>query len=610
MQIIVVALVTVGAIVALRGPLKAAFAVVVAGYLFTPGTLSVPGVTHEAVIARVLLYAFAVGLVLRSARGELAPNAFRFSRVHVALLIFVAVALFNGVALAGADVPLKASVSQWLRILDQLVLLVAATAAVRSLDRAWVIKLLAVLATATAGIAILEHLTGGSWGHWLFSHLPGQSGRPGSFPLDGRGGELRVRGAAQFALEFGWVSAILVPLVVAVAATSRRRLALLAPAAVVVAIVFSWSRSSVLGLVLGAGAVLVLSRANRRLTGAIVGGIAVAAVVLLAAPSLRDPFDAAKQTDAITIRTDRLPAILDVAAERPATGLGLGGLATRGFLTTDISYLLVYAQLGMIGLVTFVAAIAIAIATALKGLRGRDGPERALAAAVATGLLLVPVAAGAYDLSSVAQSTAVLWLLAAVAVSLAETAPATATVTGTAPVRWRPVRLALPVAGAAIGVAVLALMPSHATATYRFTTLSDVKLAKANSDSRWAGQVLVRSTCVIVDGMRISNAHVECRQRTFDKGPQAPGMGELRVEARSPQDAQAAAALVVRRVRGALPATEFDQVGPVETGRPAPVRVAPFWLGWAGLLVALLVPAVRLRPRAWAARAGLVPAPA
>ena len=604
---VLVALVAAAAVVALRGPLKAAFAVVVAAFLLTPGTLSVPGVSHEATISRLVLYAFALGLALRWTRGELAPGAFRFSRVHVALLVFVAVALVNGVALAEAPLPLNASLSQWLRIVDQLVLLVSATAAIRSLDRRWVVTLLAALMTVVAAIAILEHVTGGSWGHWLFSRLPAQHDRPGSFPLDARGNELRARGAAQFALEFGWVGAILTPLVVAATATARRRVALLAPVAVVIAVVFSWSRSSLLGLVLGAGLVLLLCGGHRRLSAVILAGLAVAILVATLAPGLRQPFEAAKQSDAIAVRERRLPAVLDIAAERPVTGLGLGGLAFRGFETTDVSYVLVYAQLGVIGLAAFVVAVAAAIGTALAGLRARDPAARAVAAAVGAGLLLVPIAAGAYDLSSVTQSTAVLWMLAAVAVVFAEAAPHAER----RAVAWRPGRLALPVAGALAGLAVAALAPTHAAITYRFTTLPDSRLARSASDSQWAGRVLIASACAVVDGMHLpARAVVECRERTFTVGLPPPGMAELRVQTGSVAEARAIGAVIVAGVRHALPATEFEQVGPVRTGRATAARTAPAWLPWTAFLLAVLVPPLPRRPRRTRLPARLAPAPA
>ena len=65
-------------------------------------------------------------------------------------------------------------------------------------------------------IGFIERLTKFSWGEFFFEHVPASyipSIAPGTLSV--RGAAVRSQGAAQFALEYGWVLAMLLPLTVA-----------------------------------------------------------------------------------------------------------------------------------------------------------------------------------------------------------------------------------------------------------------------------------------------------------------------------------------------------------------------------------------------------------
>ena len=64
-------------------------------------------------------------------------------------------------------------------------------------------------------IGFVERLTRFSWGQFFFEHVPANyvpNIAPGTLSI--RGTAVRSQGAAQFALEYGWVLVMLLPLTV------------------------------------------------------------------------------------------------------------------------------------------------------------------------------------------------------------------------------------------------------------------------------------------------------------------------------------------------------------------------------------------------------------
>src|SRR5207244_2607583 len=161
--------------------------------------------------------------------------------------------------------------------------------------------------------------------------------------LGTRGGASRAEVAAQFPLEYGWVTAILLPLVTAVGLSSRRLLVRLAPALVLAGIVVSVSRSPVLASAVAALVLLVGVRFDLRIRLPLLCAAGVVVLLLVFVPSLTSPFSSASHTNSASIRVDRLPPIMQAVAPRPYQGLGLGGLAVRGLPGVDDSYVLLYA---------------------------------------------------------------------------------------------------------------------------------------------------------------------------------------------------------------------------------------------------------------------------
>jgi hypothetical protein len=575
---------------AYAAPLEIAVAVMFGAWLLVPGTVVVPHAPNLLLVDRLVLVAFAVGLIVRVRRGEVPLDALRPTFVLLPLAVFLGVALALGVAWPNPDVPFRASIHLWLSLLDQALLLVVVLAVTRTVGPARVARLIAGLVVITAVIALWERVVGSSWSS-LWFHA--QRGSDSAVDLATRGGASRARVGAAFSLEYGWVTAILVPLVAAVALYSRRLFVRLAPALVVAAVVGSVSRSPVAGCAVAAMVLVAGVRFDLRLRLALLTGAAVALLLAVFAPSLSAPFSSAGHTNSASIRIDRLPAIMQAVAPRPYLGLGLGGLATRGIPSVDNGYVLLYAELGIFGLLAWLAVLATALRAGLGALRAPSGSLRAIGAACLAGLVILPFAGASYDLTNTSQSTWALWVLAALAVGVSEASPRPVETTRR---RWAD-RALVPVAGFTVGALVLALTPSHSSATYRFESIGPYWVAAANSLQPFSGRVLANSACdIMARAPRPGGVSVDCRRMDLTQ-PASEGMGEVRIQAGSAEEVRAAEVGILGRAKSVIPGLQTFSLGGIESGRPTWARTAPAWLAVSGLIIALLAP--RRRRRQW-----------
>jgi len=582
----IVAVAIVGVLLAYRWPLSGGAGAAIAAWLLVPQTVHLPGSLNLGV-ARLVTVALLAGLAVQCRRGHTSFDIFRPTVVHGVLAAYLLVALLCGVALADPAVPAEQVATEWGRLVDQGLFFVALLAVARAAGIAHLAALVSAGITAAAAIAIAERLVEGTnWLGWWMSEFPLEARDLGATSLAVRGGDTRVRAAAQFALEFGWLTALLFPMTVVAVAWTRRRIALLAPAVVLLASVWTVSRSALGGLALGAGALAILALRDRRLR-LLAGSGLLGLMVLLALPGVREPFVDAFQSGELTVRSERLPRILDHAAEDPVTGLGLGGLAARGFPTTDVSYVLTYAELGVLGLVALLTMWITAIAAVAGGLRLPPGRDRTIAAAALVGVALLPLAAATYDLSSTAQSTKALWTLVAIGLAASElarrTGPARSPSLPAFPARARPV---LPLAGLVIGLAVTALTPARTARTLVFEALPvDQDLAVPHPNT-FSGRVVVRSACAIARAADLPDGtRVDCRV-LHEPG----GVGELRITGSDRERVRHAETSISDAVGAALPGFRAHPRGPIREARPTAAGTAPMWLGAAGLAVALLWP--------------------
>lgn len=571
----------------LVAPVRRALALLVAVTVLVPSTLVVPnGLSPYPTFGRVVLLAVAVNLLRRHARGDLPPGVTRLTPVHGVLAALVAVSLTCGVALASPSTSTEASVGTFAVVVEQLVLFAVVLVAVRVVDDPRrVLGTLGLVVVASAAIAAVEHVTGDSWGRFLFHGLAAQHGTDPARPLELRAGEPRVRAGAQFALQFAWVSVALVPTLLAAAVVDRARAARWASGAALVVLAVAWSasRSAFPGLALAVVVLWLASGLHRRLGGVLLGGLVVVLVAVAVAPSLTARLDRSTDEGSIDSRTEKVPAVLAFVAQDPWTGLGHNGLEPVGIRSTDNSYLLAYAETGAIGAAVFGIALATALALALRGLRRAPGDVRLVQAAAVAGAATLAAGGLAFDAFSLGGSAGPFWILVAVAVVCGEHAEGPFE-----PTRPPARRVLWPVAGLAVGLVVLAAAPTHAVRTLRVDTLPTRSVVAGQDTQLLLGRRLVATGCPVAEGVaREAGARTTCRELDV------PGSFLLRIEAGSSATVDGAAADVRAALPKALDEIEVADVDGLGRGRPAGATTAPVTLALVGAAAAVLVPSRR-----------------
>jgi O-antigen ligase len=580
--------VVVATTVAFRGTVRSSLTALVVTLVLVPDTLMLPGAGMTFLpVHRLVLLAFAAGLVRKAHRGELWRTDFRPTRVHAAFLLYAGVVFVTGIALSDPSLGVNAQLRVFAQILDQVVLFTGVLAACRSIDdHMWIGRLLAGLLVGVAMVAVFEKLSGWSYSQWMLSG-PGQRlDALGRYPLEVRGGSTRVRSSAQFALAYGWLAAMLFPVLVWHAGRARRALGWrLALPVVALTVVWSGSRSALPALAVAF--VMVVAGARFERPYVLLGVVAALAAVTLAAgvPSFARAYSSFEAERSDRTRTDRLADVTDVAADHPLTGVGLTGMKDRlGYYGADSSFLLAYVETGIVAVTLLVALLVTAVASATAALRAPPGPVRSLGAALLATVTLGVLGTGAYDLFSVPGSYSIVWIAAAVAVAIGER-PVTPS---TLHVRLSTIRerLALPVVAFGIGVLVLFGAEQHATVTFRFDALPLAREVYDNGVLDYAGRVLANTVC---DRVTTAPHRVDIDVRCLVRD-QTWGLGEIRVEGSSVEAAAVGAADLDGALRASFPTLQLVSEGAAERARPTLARTAPVWMTVIGIAVALLMP--------------------
>lgn len=599
--VVLVVAVTAAVAVVLAARVRVGFAIVVASTLLVPAPLAVANpVTHYATVTRILVLALGLRLLLAGRNGETTAGIWRWTPVHSAITAFLACSLVAGVALAATTAQPGQLDNALYNLAELLVFFAVMLAAVRLIgDLRWVLAVVSVTLLATAGIGIVEHVTGDSWGHWLFRHARVPS--TAANELEERIGSVRVRAGSEYALQYGWVVAMLLPALLAWLATWRAPLRRWLPVAVVavgvVLLAQYWSYSRTALAAVG-GIVLIAAAAgrDRRLIGLVGAGLLVGIVGFLTITSLQHGF-VGLPSGYVSVRTERLPTILQVtAASGPLHGLGLGELATLGLPSTDTTYLQLYGETGLLGLVSGVGLLVTAVACCVPGLRSRVPAERlAAAAALAAGVAMF---AGGFAYDALRSLSSAHPFLVLTAVGLVASERVTGPLPGLIP-RNRWLLVGSLVGAEVVGVLVFALAPVHYAQQFRFATVSAARESHLY-DPVLPGHTLVNTVCGAAAALPTGTpaAHIDCRDLLV-----AAGVGVLRIESGTPATLRGVARAVDAQVDGiGLTAFTMSPESPVQRGRATAAAWAPFWVPAATLLALVLIP-VRRR------RAGHEPAP-
>lgn len=577
-------------IVVAGAALRVSFAVLVGTIVLLPGTLPIPnGFTSFLTVHNAVTFAGVLAIVHGVRSGAIGRQHLRATAPQVALMVFVAVVLVNGVVLAGPSTAVPDLQHGFINVVAQLIVLTVSLAFIRAIAAPrFVIGVLATVLTLSAAIAIAEHFTGNAFGEFLFAHLA--QGTDAAEPLvEAAGRPLRVRAGSQFALQFGWVTVMLMPALAATLLTVPRRALVWAavPCAMALsALYWSYSRTALAALPIIAIVMWGGTRRNRRVGTGIVVATLVVAFIVAVDPSVVDRISPEADRGAIDSRIERFPLVAEAVADRPFTGLGLGGLRRLGVTATDTSYNQAYAETGVIGVAAMLGALAVSLLATARGLRGPMGDGRALAAVGFAGVLAGILGSAAFDFFAVRGSNELFWVLTATGVVGAELA-------GRGFPAWhRPTakRAAIAGGGLAVGVIVLLASGTYAASTARFLT-TPVRTEVSGGTGWITDRTLGRTACDLVESMAHSPGEsASCREIRATRG-----VRELRFEASDRARLIALEQRVIERLTRYVPTIRTFEREPARVVRPTAGLTAPLWATWLAATLALLLPAPRIR---------------
>jgi hypothetical protein len=554
--------------------------------LLIPATLVTPHLhTSYATVNHVLIAAAALRVLAMARRGDLSRARFRVTPFHLALVLLVATWGVAGVVFAPTTEVPGTAMQRLVALIFVVAFFVVALALLREIDDPMLImRTLTGFLAVTAVIAVVEHFTRASFGHWLFQ----QAGHPGpttaAHVLETRAGHVRVRASGEFALAYAWVAVMLLPVAILVALRMRRAIRIGVPIVALVLLAIYWTYSRSAAAAVPAVFILVALAVRDRRTLFAGGATALGALLLFAAdPTVRHHLSLTTDQGSVGIRFQRLPPILEAVSHHPFLGLGLGGLQSIGFVTTDNFYLAAYSETGVVGAAMLVVVCVTALAQAVRGITVTDRVRRA---AISTSLIgfVAFLASGLFDDALLLSQPAQLAVLL-VAIATATAEPELGFVA--LPKLSLPRTVFLTAAGALIGLAAYLAAPVVVSQERVFTTVSD--LGTVAPEPTASGPALIGTVCDLakVVGPSLPDTHIDCRDNFT-----APGVGTLRVESRSSGETlQAYTTLKSVAARTYyLSALKTFPAGPPIAARATAWDTAPVSGAVLGLALALIAP--------------------
>ena len=601
MALAVLALTVFLALLAMWGRPVVTLGALAAAWTLLPGGILLPGPLDALPNAVRLIEVAAVLGLVRAPRRDAPPRP--LPAAVPLLLAFVGIAAVTGVAQVDPRIDVGVATSNWIALAEQVVVLVLVLALARR-TTAMQAAVITAAAVGTSGvIAVLERLSGSSYARALFRASPSQLQSVAAQPLERRGG-VRVRGAFEFALAYGWVVTAALPVAVVAALLVRsrygRNAALLVAATVplgAAGVVLSRGRSPLLAmLVIGAVLLLVLRPESpvQRVLG--LGG-GILSLGLLGPEVVRRLAPSVDQ-GSIDARFDRLPDALDLVARNPLHGVGLGAISKLGPETLDSSFFTVYVDAGAVAITVLLLALAAALVGTARAIPRRfreDDPDGLLVLGTSLSLLALLVGSIAFDAFTLPSSARWTWVLAAIGLAAAErrVGPARLPALRVGGVLLRLVGV---LAAIAIGVLVRDAAPTHATAGMIIGTVDPrLELAYQPYDTAVS---LADTACQLSREVSVGQPwHVD---RCEDAEPY--GWVRVFVTADDPAHTREGLDRISTQLRdlpvfgslGLAPPARYDLSDPV-VGIPNAARTAPVYLGLIAGAAALLVPGRRRR---------------
>jgi hypothetical protein len=503
------------------------FAVLVGSLLLVPATLVVPHLHSSYVTLNHLLIAgAAIRLLLMSRQGR--RELIHGTPLHLALALLLVIWTADGLVFAPTGSDPSLGLTRLLNLGFVALFFVVTLGLLRIIKspRFAVSTLVGAFGVAVA-IAVVEHFTHQAYGERLFNYAGAPFSTTAAGALESRAGHLRVRSSAEFALAFGWLEVMLVPLLTVWAIRLRRDrsllgLAVLAATGLTIYWTYARSAAAAVPLILVLLALVIRERKTALLASSTV---IVSVGIFLADPTLRNHLSLSTDQGSVGVRFQRLPPILDSVAQHAYLGLGIGGLQSIGVPVTDNFYLYSYGDTGAVGAAVLVAMCLTALVQTGRGLRLQNRNNRALVATCLIGLVAFLISGLVDDALLLAQPAELVMLLIAIASATAETELGFAQLP-----TWSIRRIGfLSAAGALIGLAALLLSPVRYAQERTFSTVSALRNT-GQYDAVTSGTLLIATVCDIAKSIQPSlpSTHISCLD---DFG--AAGVGTLRIEAAS-----------------------------------------------------------------------------
>lgn len=247
--------------------------------------------------------------------------------------------------------------------------------------------------------------------------IPGLTVGSSYSTLETRGGILRPSGTSNHPLEFGLILAMIFPLALTLAIHNKKTppiIRWLPPIVIVLALLLSGSRSSIIGLIVGALVLLpTWSRGIRVGFGA--ATVAMVGIAYAVSPrsitTLRYLFTAIANDPSANSRTASQGIVVDFFHRNPLFGRGFGTFLPE-YRILDNQYLLLVIEIGLIGTLLFAGLIVVTVLSTGAATRSaEDALTRNVGFALASSVLSGGVLLALFDGLSFPQAAGTLFLI-------------------------------------------------------------------------------------------------------------------------------------------------------------------------------------------------------
>ena len=564
-------------------PSRQGLMLTIVALLVIPAPLAVVNpVTSFLTVDRGMVLVLLIRMIFEVRAHHLRRAIFSVTPLHVVLYMFLVACLMLGVFHAQPGILVGDQIGVfWTRAFLAIVF-VTILAGVRAHGATTIVKPLCIALAITTAIALWEHWSKLSFWHEFAKNLPSQNNRIFSRALEPRNHDVRVRASSEFALQFAWYTAALIPMALAYL-TQRKRPYIVTAAAlatIFTAIYWSSTRSVLAGVAIALVSFWLLSRAER--VGRIVTvSLIIGVVATAASPALRHHFSEDVNKGSISIRSDRNHLVAKAVAETPLTGLGFNARQALKIKTTDNDIVTNYLEIGALGLTVMLAVVSSGLLAAVRTGRIRDPEKRLIGAALAAGALVLAAASSSLDSFGLGQTGWLFFVLVAGALAISEEE--------LGPVRLpsllRPWRILLPVAGLGIGALIFTLSSTHASIRQNVFALPILYAGDTNPVA--LGDARIASVCTVATTTTLpERTSIDCRNPHV-----ADGVAELTIRSFSLASArQSANEILAHEHEVGLTTVAMLTTEERTHDKDTYARVAPAVGGLLGLITAVTIP--------------------